>query len=199
MPGRPADPALFVPLAQLYSPQPHLHVRTIPGFSGDIASSIRAAIRETSTSIPIPDPRPLAEALNLYLLPQRLATWVAATMGAFGLLLAAVGIYGVAAFTASRRAREVAIRMALGATERDVTRLLVRSGSRAPLLGLGAGLAVGIALSIIAANVVAGVQAADPAALITVIVVISVLSAVALTVPARSLLTGAPMRRLREE
>jgi ABC-type lipoprotein release transport system permease subunit len=140
MPGRPADPALFVPLPQLYSPQAHLHVRTIPGFSGNIA-----------------------------------------------------------AFAASRRAREVAIRMALGATDGDVTRFLVRSGSRAPLLGLGAGVAIGIALSLIAANVVAGVQAADPAALVAVAVVMTVLSAIALTVPVRSLLHGAPMRRLREE
>jgi putative ABC transport system permease protein len=199
MPGRPADPSIFLPLAQMYSPQAHLHVRAIPGFAGDIASSIRAAIRETSTSIPIPEPRPLAEALSLYLLPQRVAAWVAATMGAFGLLLAAVGIYGVAAFAASRRAREVAIRMALGATERDMTRLLVRSGSRAPLVGLGVGLAIGVVLSIGAAHVVAGVRAADPAALIIVAIAITTLSALALTIPARGLLKGSPMRRLREE
>ena len=67
------------------------------------------------------------------------------------------------------------------------------------LVGLGVGLASGVMLSIGAATVVAGVRAADPAAFIIVAIVITTLSAVALTVPARSLVKGSPMRRLREE
>ena len=120
-------------------------------------------------------------------------------MGAFGLLLAGVGIYGVAAFAASRRAREVGIRMALGATERDVSRLLVRSGVRAPLLGLVAGLAAGVLLSIGASNVIPGVRIADPIALVSVAMAVGLLTVVALTVPARALLRGGPMGRLRDE
>ena len=145
-PGRPPEQALYVPLAQMYNPQAHLHVRAVRGMESSIPALVRAAIRESSTSVPVTDPRPLADALNLYLLPQRLAAWVAAIMGVFGLLLAGVGIYGVAAFAASRRTREVAIRMALGATDRDVTRLLVRGGARAPLAGLLVGLTVGATL-----------------------------------------------------
>lgn len=198
-PGRPPEQALYVPLAQMYNPQAHLHVRARPGMESNVASAIRAAIRETSTSIPIPDPRPLADALNLYLLPQRLATWVAATMGAFGLLLAGVGIYGVAAFAASRRAREVAIRMALGATDRDVTRLLVRGGARAPLVGLVIGLLIGVGLSVGAATVIPGVRVADPAALSVVAIVLALLAAIALAMPVRGMLRSGPMRRLREE
>ena len=198
-PGRPAEQALYVPLAQMYNAQAHLHVRVLPGMESSVAVAVRSAIRETSSSIPIPEPRPLAEALNLYLLPQRLAAWVAATMGAFGLLLAGVGIYGVAAFAASRRGREVAIRMALGATDRDMTRLLVRGGARAPLVGLVIGLAIGVGLSVGAASVIPGVRVADPAALAIVAVVITLLSAIALAIPVRGMLRSAPMRRLREE
>ena len=95
--------------------------------------------------------------------------------------------------------REVGIRMALGATDRDVRRLLVRGGARPPLVGLVSGLAIGTALSVVAANVVPGVRAADPVAILTVAIVITVLSTVALVVPARALLRGSPMRRLREE
>jgi ABC-type antimicrobial peptide transport system permease subunit len=164
-----------------------------------VVTAVRSAIRETSTSIPIPDPRPLVDALDLYLLPQRLAALVAATMGVFGLLLAGVGIYGVAAFAASRRGREVAIRMALGATDRDVTRLLVRGGARAPLVGLVIGLAIGAALSMGAATVIPGVRVADPAAMGLVAAVITLLSAIALAMPVRGMLRSAPMRRLREE
>lgn len=198
-PGRPPEQALYVPLAQMYNAQAHLHVRAIRGMESGLPARVRSAIRESSTSIPIPDPRPLADALNLYLLPQRLAAWVAATMGVFGLLLAGVGIYGVAAFAASRRAREVAIRMALGATEHDVRRLLVRGGSRAPLLGLVVGLGIGVALSFGAAAAVPGVHVADPVALGVVTVVIVVLSALALILPVQGMLRRAPMRRLREE
>jgi ABC-type antimicrobial peptide transport system permease subunit len=120
-------------------------------------------------------------------------------MGMFGLLLAGVGIYGVAAFAASRRAREVAIRMALGATDRDVTRLLIRSGARAPLAGLLTGLGLGVPLSIGAATVIPGVRVADPAAFSVVAAVIVTLSSMALLLPVRGLLRRTPMRRLREE
>ena len=198
-PGRPPESALYVPLAQMYNSAAHLHVRAAPGVERTVASSVRDAIRETSGSVPLPPLRPLADALEVFLLPQRLAAWVAAVMGIFGLVLAAVGIYGVAAFAASRRAREVAIRMALGATDRDVTRLLVRGGSRAPAAGLLIGLATGAGLSAVAASVVPGVRVADPAALALVALVISLLSAVALIVPIRTLLRESPMHRLREE
>ena len=198
-PGRPPENALYIPLAQMYNSAAHLHVRAAPGLEASVAAAARAAIRETSTSIPIPDFRPLADALDLYLLPQRMASWVAATMGVFGLLLAGVGIYGVAAFAASRRAREVAIRMALGATDRDVTRLLLRGGARAPAVGLLVGLAIGTGLSVVAASFIPGVKAADPAAFALVAITISVLSAAALAVPVRGLLRASPMRRLRED
>jgi hypothetical protein len=198
-PGRPPESALYIPLAQMYNSAAHLHVRAAPGLEASVAKATRAAIRATSTSIPIPELRPLTDALDLYLLPQRLASWVAAIMGAFGLLLAGVGIYGVAAFAASRRAREVAIRMALGATDRDVTRLLLRGGARAPAVGLLIGLAIGTVLSIAAASFMPGVQAGDPAAFTLVVIVISLLSSVALVVPVRGLLRGSPMRRLRED
>jgi ABC-type lipoprotein release transport system permease subunit len=141
----------------------------------------------------------MSDVLDIYLLPQRLASWVAAAMGVFGLILAGVGIYGVAAFVASRRAKEVAIRMALGATDRDVTRLLVQNGARAPLAGLLVGVTVGLVLSVGASKVVPGVRAADPVALVVVALVVGALSLVALTFPARAMVKSGPMRRLRDE
>jgi hypothetical protein len=89
--------------------------------------------------------------------------------------------------------------MALGATDRDMTKLLLRSGARAPVTGLVIGLAIGTALSVGAASVVPGVRVADPAAFSFVAIAVSLLSAGALVVPVRALLRGSPMRRLREE
>jgi hypothetical protein len=183
----------------MYNAAAHLHVRAAPGLEAAVATAVHDAIRATSGSVPLPPLRPLADALEVYLLPQRLAAWVAAAMGVFGLVLAGVGIYGVAAFAASRRAREVAIRMALGATDRDVMRLLVKGGAGAPATGLLAGLTLGIGLSAVAATVVPGVKVADPVALWLVALVICVLSAGALVMPVRALLRGSPMGRLRED
>ena len=199
VPGQPAGNALYIPLAQMYNAAAHLHVRAARGREASVATSVRDVIRQTSSSVPVPPLRPLMDAVDVLLLPQRLAAWVAATMGVFGVILAGVGIYGIAAFAVSRRAREIAIRMALGATERDVTRLLVRGGIRAPVVGLVAGLALGVALSVGAANVMPGVRVADPLGLGVVSVMIGLLSAGALVIPVRSLLRGTPMQRLREE
>ena len=80
-----------------------------------------------------------------------------------------------------------------------MTRLLLRSGARAPVTGLVVGLAIGTTLSAVAASVVPGVRVADPAALSFVALAVSMLSAGALVVPVRALLRGSPMRRLRED
>ena len=198
-PGQKPENFFYVPLAQMYNAAVHLHVRTQPGLETQVAAAARAVLREESASLPVGPFRPMAEMLDVYLLPQRLASWVAAVMGAFGLILAGVGIYGVAAFTASRRSREVAIRLALGATERDITRLLVGRGARAPLVGMMLGLLLGVGLSFGAATVVPGIQAGDPAAVLTVAIGISIISALALTMPVRVMLRRSPMGRLREE
>ena len=198
-PGQKPENFFYVPLAQMYNAAVHLHVRTQPGLETQVAAAARAVLREESASLPVGPFRPMAEVLDVYLLPQRLASWVAAVMGAFGLILAGVGIYGVAAFTASRRSREVAIRLALGATERDITRLLVGRGARAPLVGMMLGLLLGVGLSFGAATVVPGIQAGDPVAMLTVAIGISIISALALTMPVRVMLRRSPMGRLREE
>ena len=198
-PGQKPENFFYVPLAQMYNAAVHLHVRTQPGLETQVAAAARAVLREESASLPVGPFRPMTEVLDVYLLPQRLASWVAAVMGAFGLILAGVGIYGVAAFTASRRSREVAIRLALGATERDITRLLVGRGARAPLVGMMLGLLLGVGLSFGAATVVPGIQAGDPVAVLTVAIGISIISALALTMPVRVMLRRSPMGRLREE
>jgi predicted permease len=199
MPGRPVDAFMYVPIAQMYNAATHLHVRARPGVEASVAAAIPTTIRALSSSLPLTPVRPLSQLLDVFLLPQRVAAWVAAAMGMFGIVLAGVGVYGVAAFAASRRAREVAIRMALGATDREITRLLVRDGAVAPGVGLLAGLAVGSVLSLVAGRVVPGVRAADPLALIMVGAAVGILAFAALAMPARLLLRGRPMGRLRDE
>jgi predicted permease len=198
-PGAPSENFYYVPAAQWYNAAVIMHVRVRSGLEDAVTASMRQAFRAVDASLPPPNVRPLDAALDMYLMPQRLAAWVSGSLGAFGLLLALVGIYGTMAFVVSRRAREMAIRMALGATSADILRLLARAAGRAPLAGLivGAGLAAG--LMVVASQVVAGARSFDPVIVAVVPVVLVVITAVATLVPARALLSGSLAARLRED
>ncbi len=198
-PGQPPVDFYYVPLAQWYNPAVNLDVRVSGGKLATASAGIERAFEELDPSVPYTRVRPLAEAMQVFLLPQRLAAFVAGVTGLFGLLLAAVGIYGVTAFLVMRRSREVAIRLALGATSGDVTRLLLRSGSVAPLIGLGVGTLIAGALTVGASNVLAGVRAGDPVVLSVAPATIALVALAAMLVPVRRLLRGSPMSRLREE
>jgi ABC-type antimicrobial peptide transport system permease subunit len=152
-------------------------------------------------TLPIPPLRPITEALEVLLLPQRVAAWVAATMGLFGLILAGVGVYGVTAFAVSRRAREIAIRMALGATTRDVTVLVLRRSARAPLIGIAVGLPVAVGLSAVlaAVGVVAGVERVDAIAVLGTTGLLAAIAFAAMSDPVRRVVRRPAMRVLREE
>jgi putative ABC transport system permease protein len=198
-PGRTPDNFYYVPLAQWYSPDAHLHVRTRAGFEGNVTPAVRSAVREVDATLPLLALRPLSEALGVRLLPQRLAAAVAAAMGVFGLLLATIGIYGVTAFLVSRRAREFAIRVALGATSRQITALVIGHGGRAPLAGLLLGLAVSFTFSMFIGKVIIGVTPGDPVVFVVIPVALGTVALAAMLVPLRALARSSPMARLREE
>ncbi|MEX2178326.1 MAG: ADOP family duplicated permease [Gemmatimonadaceae bacterium] len=189
----------YVPAQQWYNSAVVLHVRSSPGLETGVVAAVRLAVRDVDPSLPLPVVRPLNEALDIYLTPQRLAAWVSGAMGAFGLLLALVGIYGTTAFLVSRRAREMAIRMALGATDADVVRMIVWRGGRAPLVGLGVGILFGGALAIGASNVVAGARAIDPVVIGAVPLVLALTVALAMLTPLRRLLRAPLADRLRDD
>lgn len=201
LPGEPPEAQYYVPLEQSYTSAMVLHVRAAPRATAAVAASTRAAVREAMPTLPVPPLRPITEALEVFLLPQRMAAWVAATMGLFGLILAAVGVYGVTAFAVTRRAREIAIRVALGATGRDVGLLVVRQGARAPLIGMAAGLAVAIGLSVVLAGVgvVPGVRPADPASVLSALGLLSLIAVAAMADPVRRVIGRPTMAALREE
>ena len=137
--------------------------------------------------------------MNVYLMPQRLAAWVSGAMGVFALLLAIVGIYGTTAYLVTRRAREMAIRMALGATNADVARMISLRGGRAPMIGLAIGVLLGAALTIGASKVVTGARAGDPVVIATVPIILALTAMLAMLVPLRRLLKAPLAARLRDD
>jgi hypothetical protein len=93
----------------------------------------------------------------------------------------------------------MAIRMALGATDADVVRMIVVRGGRAPSAGLGIGMLLGTALTIVASNVVAGARAVDPVAIAVVPVVLALTTALAMLTPLRRLLRAPLAPRMRDD
>jgi len=189
----------YVPEAQWYNPAVVLHVRAEPGAEANVVAAVERVVQAVDRALPVPVVRPLNEALGVFLLPQRLAAWVSGAMGLFGLLLAAIGIYGLMAFLVSRRSREMAIRVALGATDGDVVRLLLVQGGRAPLIGLAVGLVLATAFTIGASTVVVGARADDPVVIAAVPALLAMIAVGAMLTPVLRLLRRPPMERLRED
>ena len=190
-------PFYYVPAQQAYNSQMVLHVRSAPGMLSSVGNDVRSAVRALDPHLPVGVPRPLTEALSLFFLPQRIASWVAGTMGVFALLLAMFGVYGVTAYVVAARRREVGIRMALGATRQDIVRLILRRQSFAPTIGLVTGLALGAGFGIAIHNVLRTVEPANPIALGVVPLVIGAVAVVAVVLPTWRMLLNEPMRGLR--
>jgi ABC-type antimicrobial peptide transport system permease subunit len=176
-----------------------LHVRARPGHEAEAAAAMRPAVRAVNPALVVTSVRPLDDAMDVFLLPQRLAAWVSAAMGTFGLLLAIVGIYGVTTFVIARRAREVAIRMALGATAGSVIRLLMRQSALAPMIGAAVGTVLAMVAAIAASKIVAGTRATDPVLVLGMPVLVATVVGTAMVAPIRRLVRASPMTNLRED
>jgi len=131
--------------------------------------------------------------------PQRIAAAVAGTLGVFVLLLAAIGIYGVVAYSVGRRMREIGIRMALGAEPAAIVRLLVRQSLVVTALGILAGLLAGAAAAQILRSLLFGIPALDPIAFGGAASLFAIVSVAASYIPARRALRVDPMIALRAE
>jgi predicted permease len=194
------DPVPFVyfPLAQEYYPVLTLVARS----SRDPAAAVRAvrsSLLAVDPDLPIFSAQTLGEHLALTLLPQRVAAIVLGSFGGVALLLAAMGIYGIVAFSVSQRTREIGVRVALGAARRDVIRLMVRSGMRPVAIGVGLGLVTALAVTRLLRSFLTGVSPTDPATFAGVVLGFLGVALWASLVPARRAARIDPLTALRSE
>ena len=191
-------PYVFQPLLQSYDPKMTLVVRTM-GEPQSVATVVREQIRALDANLPIAEVRTLRDQLDLLLFPSRLAAWTLGGFGVLALLLAGIGIYGVVSYAVAQRTREIGVRMALGAKEKDVLGLVLWNG----LFVVGAGLALGLLLASVATRAIAaflyGVGATDPVTFLGVPLVLGFVAFAASYVPARRATKVDPLVALRYE
>ena len=196
--GDVSRPYVYQSLQQSYDPKMTLVVRTT-GEPQAITPIVREQIRGLDPNLPIADVKTLRDQLELSLFPSRIAAWTLGGFGLLALLLAGIGIYGVVSYAVAQRTREIGVRMALGAKEKDVLGLVLWDG----LIVIGAGLAIGLLLAAAATRAIAGflygVEATDPLTFVGVPLVLGLVAFVASYIPARRAVKVDPLVALRYE
>jgi len=130
---------------------------------------------------------------------QRFTMRLMAAFAGLALLLAAVGIYGVISYAVSRRTHEIGVRMALGATPRNVVRLIIGQGMRVVMAGVAAGLIGALLVTRLMTNVVYGVRVTDPLTYGAVALLLTVVALLASYIPARRATRIDPLTSMRSD
>jgi predicted permease len=192
----------FIPLGQAdsvtKSPVTALLVRT-NGPADALVGAVRRTIQETAADLPYPSIDPMPRLFASQLRPWRLGSILLSLFGALGLVLAAIGLYGVLSYVVSQRTQEMGIRIALGAGRRDILELVMGQALRVTGWGLVLGAVGALAVGRAIASLLYGVKPHDPLVLSLVILILGAVAAVASYLPARRATTVDPMVALRYE
>jgi len=196
----PTEPVIYLPNYQAYSPthDTTIHLRTT-GDPRTMASSVEETIHQLNPELLLFNVNPLSVTMQLGTLFGRVAATFAASFGFLAMVLAAVGVYGVVAYTTRQRAREVGIRMALGAEKGDIYRLVLGQGFRLTLAGLVVGTALGLAFTRLLKAQLFGVSETDAITFASVGLLLAVVALLACHIPARRATRVDPMVALRYE
>jgi putative ABC transport system permease protein len=164
-----------------------------------LADAARRVVQSIDPSQPVADVRTMESWVGESVSRARFGALLLTAFSVLALLLAAVGIYGVMAYTVTLRQQEIGIRMALGAQTRDVLRMIMRQGMGMTLFGVCLGLAGGLALTRVMSGLLFGVSATDPVTFAGVALLLTLVALVACLVPARRATRVDPMTALRYE
>ena len=164
-----------------------------------VATAVTEAIHQVGPDIPVTNVLSMDDLITQSISPQRFNMMLLAAFAGLALLLAAVGIYGVLSYTVRRRVREIGIRMALGASQSDILRLVVSDGMKPILIGVALGVVAAAALSRLVASLLFGVPATDPLTFTAVALLLIIVGIAANTVPAYRATRVEPTQTLRDE
>jgi putative ABC transport system permease protein len=196
--AEPPRAELYVSYRAVSSQEMSLVVRTADD-PERLGAAITSAIRDVDPEQPVFGVMSMERVIENASAERRVSMLLLLLFGAIALLLSALGIYGVMAYTTNQRRHEIGIRLALGAGGPDVLRLVVGQGMRLVLIGLAAGLIGAWLLSRVLASQLFGITAQDPATYVTVAFLLGSVALLATWLPARRAARVDPMISLRSE
>jgi predicted permease len=188
---------MYLPLQQAYQPIMTIVTRTSPGDS--VASDVRRLVSSTDTKLPIPTSSTLEDSVALGLVPQRIAASMAGSLGTVGLVLAAVGLYALTAYTIGQRRREFGIRLALGAEPGHLLRMVLRQGFGLVLIGCAIGAVLAAAAARVLSGFLLGLSALDLPAFAGAVALCLAVGLAACYGPARRATKADPLLALRSD
>jgi putative ABC transport system permease protein len=194
----PPLPGAFVPYPYAPTPNTGFTVRTA-GDPASVVGAIRGEIRASDPGLPIFAVRTMEEVRTMSFWQYRLFGYMFGIFGAAALFLAGVGVYGVLSFSVSQRTQEMGVRIALGAGDRDVVRLVVGQGLSLAAIGVAIGLAGAFGVTRVIQSLLYNVTATDPISFGGVALFLALIAALASYLPARRATTVDPIVALRNE
>jgi predicted permease len=194
----PTPARIYLPVNQSPSYGIVVYLRTSadPGALGDV---VRREVQSVDPSIPVFAVRTMDELVAKYLAQRKFALELLGVFAGVALVLASIGIYGVMAYTFSRRTNEIGIRMAMGAQQSDIFKIAVGEGAQIVAFGLFAGLAGSLALTQFLQTMLFGVKATDPITFAGISGLLAAVAMAACLVPARKATRVDPLVALRHE
>jgi ABC-type antimicrobial peptide transport system permease subunit len=198
---------MYIPLAQMPDLETALNSRVAPLWwivrsqvdPRTLVAPITSALREASGGLPIAHVRTMNEIEARNSARQRFNMLLLTIFGAAGLLMAAIGVYGVMSYSVQQRTQELGIRMALGAQASSIRNMVIRQGMTLALIGVIVGIGGALWLTHFLASFLFGVKALDPTAFIVTPLLLSGVALIAIWIPARRATQVDPMRSLRFE
>jgi len=194
--GEAPRPYYYIPLQQDFFPSARLHVRTV-GDPQSMVNTVRAIVRGADATVPISNVQTGGEHLGLALLVPRIGAMLLGPAGLVALVLGIIGLYGVMSYSVARRTKEIGIRMALGAQEVDVLRMVMKEGMGLVGIGLLLGLTVAFVITRVLTSFLYGISATDPLTFVAVSLILIAVALVSIFIPARKALKVQPNIALR--
>jgi len=191
-------PFVYLPMYQIYRPTMIINAR-VAGDPMTFANTIQKAVHDMNPELVVYDMTTLEVRSQFASFGQRIAGTFVGAFGLLALALAAVGIYGVTSYTTRQRTHEIGIRVTLGATKRDVLRLVLGHGMKLMLIGVGVGLALAVASTRFLGPLLLGVTSTDALTFSSVAILLCAVAMFACFIPARRATRVDPIEVLRYE
>src|SRR5208283_5723707 len=188
-------PTAYIPLTE---GQAYFTLRTEPS-PGALIPAVRQNVNDLDSELPIFDVRTQSQAIDRLMFNERLLARFSSLFGLLALTLACIGLYGLVSYEVARRTREIGIRTALGAQQRDVMRMVIGRGFLLVFLGVLSGILTAIGVTRYLQSLLFGVRPTDPVIFLAVCLVLAAVTFLACFIPARRATRVDPMIALRYE